>query len=478
MSNTHFYPLFLNGTWLKTQTSLQVSAPYYGRLLAQVSTAGAAEIESAIQGAVLAKHSMFSWAAFERAQFLRSVAQRLLANKDAHATLLSLEAAKPLREAIHEIERAAETFCIAAEEALRLTGEIMPMDRTERGRGFQGYIQPFPLGPIAGIAPFNFPLNLAVHKLAPAIAAGCPIVLKPASATPLSTLNLARIFDEVGGLPPGAVSILPCSREIGEALLTDNRIKMLSFTGSDSVGWAMKKRAGNKKVVLELGGNAAVLIAESAAWTEHIDALLGASFAYSGQICIHPQRFFVWEGHFNAFADAMCKGASALKLGPPDSLRTQVSSMIDAENAERVDAWIDQAVAAGAQVLLRGQRQGTLLPPCILTQVPIGAKVMDEEVFGPVVVLEPYSNFKDVLDRINQSRFGLQASIYTENHREIDQAFQTLELGGLIVNAPPTLRFDHMPYGGVKDSGLGREGIRYAMNDMLEWKILVKKTNL
>lgn len=475
MESAPFYPLFLNASWFTSQTKLDVFAPFDGGLLAQVSLAGPAEIESAIQGAVLAKKEMADWPAYQRSEFLRTVAQKLIQNKATHARILSLEAAKPLREAIHEIERAAETFLIASEEALRLTGEILPLDRTERGRGFQGYVQPFPIGPVLGIAPFNFPLNLAVHKLAPALASACPIILKPASSTPLSTLLLARIFDEIGGLPKGAVSVLPCTRETGELLLRDERIHLLSFTGSDSVGWAMKNRAGKKKVVLELGGNAAVLIAESSIWTEHIDALLAASFAYSGQICIHPQRFFVWEGHFNAFAQAMVNGAKGLRLGPPDSLQTQVSSMIDAANAERVDAWIDQALAAGAQVLLRGQRQGTLLPPCILTQVPKGAKVMEEEVFGPVIILEPYSNFQEALNRINQSRFGLQAAIYTENHEEMDLAYQNLDVGGLIVNAPPTLRFDHMPYGGVKDSGQGREGVRYAMNDMLEWKIMVKK---
>ena len=475
MAETQFYPLYLNGSRLKSETSLNVYAPFDGSLLAQVSLAGPTEIEAAIRGAVISKTALADWPAFRRSEFLGGVAHKLILNKEAHARILCLESAKPLREALHEIERAAETFKIAAEETLRLSGEIMPMDRTQRGHGFQGYVQPFPIGPVLGIAPFNFPLNLAVHKLAPAIASGCPIILKPASATPLSTLLLAQIFDELGGLPPGAVSILPCTREMGESLIRDERIQLLSFTGSDTVGWAMKNRAGKKKVVLELGGNAAVLIAESANWESHFEALLGASFAYSGQICIHPQRFFVWEGHFTAFAQALVNGAKDLQIGAPDSLQTQVSSMIDAPNAERVDAWIDEAVAAGATALLRGQRQGTLLPPCILTRVPIGAKVMEEEVFGPVVILEPYSNFNDALNRINQSRFGLQASIYTENHREMDLAYHSLDVGGLIVNAPPTLRFDQMPYGGAKDSGLGREGVRYAMNDMLEWKIMVKK---
>lgn len=477
MSSPQFYPLYLNGSWCKSSSSLDVCAPFDGRLLAQVSLAGPVEIHAAIQAAVDAKKEVSRWPSYERARFLNGVAQGLLDNKNKQALLLSLESAKPLREALLEVERAAESFRIAAEECNRLSGEIMPMDRTERGRGFQGYLQPFPIGPIVGIAPFNFPLNLAVHKLAPAIAAGCPIILKPASATPLSTLSLAQIFDRVGGLPKGAVSILPCSRENGELLINDERIQLLSFTGSDSVGWALKKRAGKKKVVLELGGNAAVLIAESANWTKYVDALTDASFAYSGQICIHPQRFFIWEGHFQAFAQALVAKANSIRIGPPDSPNTQLSSMIDLANAERVDAWIDEAVAAGAKVLARGQRQAALLPPCILTQVPRGAKVMDEEVFGPVVVLEPYTDFKEALNRINESRFGLQASIYTENHREMDLAFQSLDVGGLIVNAPPTLRFDHMPYGGMKDSGIGREGIRFAMNDMLEWKIMVKNTN-
>ncbi len=470
-------PIFLNGEWRTTGANMPVYAPFDGEFLGHVCLAGPQEMEEAIEMAAQAEKSMRSWPAFKRSEFLRGVADALLLQLEEASVLLSKEAGKPILDAQTEVERAAETFRIAAEECLRLNGEIMPMDRTERGQGFIGYIRPFAIGPVAGISPFNFPLNLAVHKLAPAIAAGCPILLKPASSTPLSTLNLAKLFKQVGGLPTGAVSILPCNREIGEILVADSRIRLLSFTGSDSVGWAMKKRAVNKKVVLELGGNAAVIVAETANWEAHIELLAKASFAYSGQICIHPQRFYIWEGHFEAFSNAILKHSRALRLGAPQDPTTQISCMIDEANARRVDAWIDEAIESGAKVILRGKRDGSLLPPCILSHVPDGAKVKEEEVFGPVIVLEPYSNFKEAIERVNNSRFGLQASIYSEQHHEIDYAYQNLHVGGLIVNAPPTLRFDHMPYGGVKDSGLGREGVRYAMADMLEWKIMVKKEN-
>lgn len=477
MKTEAMHPIFLNGKWQKTESSMPVRAPFDGELLGYVCLAGGPEMELAIEKAFHGQERMRQWPAHKRSEFLNGVADALRYQMAEISALLSKEAGKPLLDAQTEVERAAETFRIAAEECLRLNGEIMPMDRSERGQGFFGYIRPFPIGPVAGISPFNFPLNLAAHKLAPAVAAGCPILLKPASSTPLSTLYLAKVFEQVGGLPDGAVSMLPCKREVGEMLVSDPRIRLLSFTGSDTVGWALKRRAGNKKVVLELGGNAAVIVGQTANWKAHIEVLAKASFAYSGQICIHPQRFYVWEGHFEAFSKAMYKHSRSLRLGPPQDPETQISCMIDETNAQRVDRWIDEAIEGGAKVIMRGRRDGSLLPPCILSEVPDGAKVKEEEVFGPVVILEPYSDIKHAIERVNQSRFGLQAAIYSEQQNEIEYAYQALHVGGLIVNAPPTLRFDHMPYGGVKDSGLGREGVRYAMADMLEWKIMVKKEN-
>jgi glyceraldehyde-3-phosphate dehydrogenase (NADP+) len=373
-----------------------------------------------------------------------------------------------------EIERSIQTFIIAAEETKRLPKEFISLDWTPNGKNKKGMIQHFPIGLVAGISPFNFPMNLAVHKIAPAIASGCPIILKPASKTPLSTLELARIIDR-SDLPKGAVSILPCNRIAGNMLVTDNRIKLLSFTGSPEVGWKMKANAGNKKVVLELGGNAGVIITENCKADDVIQKCAYGAFAYSGQICIHAQRFFVHEQFFETFKNALVQRTKTLLHGNPLFAETELSVMIDEENAKRVETWINEAVNLGATILCGGKRQGSYVEPTILTQTNSTMAVYAEEIFGPVICIEKYNgSIEEAVKKVNDSKFGLQCGVFTNNITDLDYCFKHIEVGGLIHNEMPTLRFDQMPYGGIKDSGLGREGVKYAIADMLEAKILVK----
>jgi glyceraldehyde-3-phosphate dehydrogenase (NADP+) len=327
---------------------------------------------------------------------------------------------------------------------------------------------------VAGISPFNFPLNLAAHKIAPAIAAGCPIILKPASNTPLSTLELAKIIAETN-LPQGAVSVLPMSRTTGNLLVTDDRINLLSFTGSPEIGWELKKQSGKKKVVLELGGNAGVIISSGTQVKEIIGKCVTGAYAYSGQICIHAQRFFVHPELFETFVDQMKNESVQLTAGDPVNEHTQMSNMIDEENAKRVENWVNEALQQGAKLICGGKRNGSYYEPTILTNTNPKMKVAGEEMFGPVVCIEKYNGrIEDAVARINDSKFGLQCGIFTDSVYELDYAFKHCKVGGVIHNDMPTLRFDHMPYGGVKESGLGREGVKYAIMDMLEARVLVK----
>jgi glyceraldehyde-3-phosphate dehydrogenase (NADP+) len=371
------------------------------------------------------------------------------------------------------VDRAEDTFRIAVQECLRAPGEYLRLDRTPAAEGKEGWVKYFPAGIVAGISPFNFPINLVAHKIAPALAAGCPIILKPSSSTPMTALMLAGIAAEAG-LPAGALSVLPMRRKEGDILVEDPRIAVLSFTGSPEVGWKMKARAGKKKVILELGGNAGVIVSESADIPLAVDKCVSGSFAYSGQVCIHTQRIYVHESRFEAFSQAFLEGTRKLRYGSPLEMDTDVSVMIDEDNAERVESWVAEAVQQGAKILCGGKRKGAFMEPTVITDTRPRMKVCALEVFGPVVVLEKFSDFDAALEALNDSRYGLQAGVFTQNIEEMDKAFNKLEVGGVILNDAPTFRVDHMPYGGLKDSGLGREGVRYAMMEMLEPRILVK----
>jgi acyl-CoA reductase-like NAD-dependent aldehyde dehydrogenase len=467
------YKIYVGGSFEETKTRLDVLNPFTKECFASTFLAGKEELEIAIQKTEAVRMELRKMPSYKRYEILMQIAEEIKKNRIHLAEILSQESAKPMKYALAEIDRAAQTFIVAAEESKRLPKEYVSLDWTPAGEGKEGIVNYFPIGLVAGIAPFNFPLNLAVHKIAPAIAAGCPIVLKPASSTPLSTLELAKIIDKTN-LPKGAVSILPMNRVAGNQLVTDERFQLLSFTGSPIVGWEMKRNAGKKKVVLELGGNAAVIITESADLEKAIQKSVLGGFAYSGQICIHAQRFYVQETIFDKFTTAFVEASKKLKQGNPIENTTDISSMIDEENAVRVESWIKDAVAKGAKVLLGGKRTDSYVEPTILTNTTPDMNVCAEEVFGPVVVIEKYKTIEQAIAMVNDSKFGLQAGIFSDSASEINLAFNELEVGGVIVNDVPTFRTDHMPYGGIKDSGLGREGVKYAIMDMLEPKLLVK----
>lgn len=467
------YKIYLGGEFIETDTHLNVTNPFSNEVFAQVYMAGEKEINVAIERGLEAERAMKELGAWQKYEILMQIANAILDDKDRLAAILSNESGKPIRYALGEIARAAQTFVVAAEESKRLPKEYISLDWTAAGVGKEGLVKYFPIGLIAGIAPFNFPLNLAVHKIAPAIAAGNPIILKPARSTPLSVLELAKIIDKTG-LPKGGISILPTDRAAGNMLVTDERLKMLSFTGSPEVGWEMKKNAGRKKITLELGGNAGVIVSESADMERALNKILVGGFAYSGQVCIHVQRVFVQQSVFDEFASKFVTRVKQLNTGNPMEPSTDVSVMIDVDNAIRVENWVNEAVGDGAKILCGGRRNGGFYEPTVITNTQSVMKVCSLEIFGPVVTLEPYPDFEHAVSEINNSDYGLQAGVFTNRVNEMDYAFDNLEVGGVVINDVPTFRVDHMPYGGVKNSGFGREGLKYAIQEMMEPRLLVK----
>jgi glyceraldehyde-3-phosphate dehydrogenase (NADP+) len=467
------YEIYVGGSFLKTNQPLEVQNPFTGETFAATYFADSAILEDAIKKAQAVEKEMKNMPIFERYSILMEISTKLKENKESLAKTLSMESGKPFKLAFGEIERAIQTFIVAAEECKRLPSEYMSIDWTPDGKGKEGLVKYFPVGLVAGIAPFNFPMNLAVHKIAPAIAAGCPIILKPASSTPLSTLELAKIIDSTS-LPKGALSVLPMTRAAGNQLVTDERFKLLTFTGSPIVGWKMKKDAGKKKVVLELGGNAGVIVSKTANIELAIRRCIVGGFAYSGQVCIHAQRIYVHKDIFNDFSEKFIQGVKFLKYGNPIEKDTDISSMIDEQNAIRVEEWVNEAKANGAILMCGGKREGTFYQPTVLTKTNNKMKVCAEEIFGPVVTLEPFSDFNKAIEAVNNSDFGLQAGVFTNSIDEMNFSFNELEVGGVMINEVPTFRVDHMPYGGIKDSGLGREGLKYAILDMMEAKVMIK----
>ncbi|WP_396623586.1 aldehyde dehydrogenase family protein [Luteitalea sp.] len=468
-------PLFLAGQLRETASTVEVRSPYDGTLVARVSAAGPDEYEDAARACVAAAPRVAAVPVHERARLLRAVSLKLREQRETFARRIVAEAGKPLRDARTEADRAAMTFEVAAEEARRLSGsgEVLPMDLAPHGEARMALFKRVPIGPVAGISPFNFPLNLVAHKLAPALAAGNPLVLKPASRTPLSALALADLMHEAG-LPPGALSVLPMSRETGDLLVTDERYRLLTFTGSAEVGWAMKARAGKKKVVLELGGNAAVIVDRGADITAAAERIATGGFSAAGQSCISVQRVYVHDAEWDAFLAAFIPRVEALVVGDPMDERTHVGPLITPGDVARIEEWTTEAVQGGATVLCGGTRQSDrIFAPTVLTGVPRDARICADEAFAPVVVVERVASMDEALTAVNDSAFGLQAGIFTPRLDEALKAFDTLEVGGVLVNDVPTWRIDHMPYGGVKDSGLGREGPRYAIEDMTELRLLV-----
>lgn len=467
------YSPYIGGEFKTTDQTFSVNNPFSNEIIAEVYLAGKPEFEEAILSAQKIEAELRYLPSHKKYSILMDIAKKMNEQRDLLARTLCLEAAKPIKYAYGEVDRAIQTFIVAAEESKRLPSECIQIDWTPAGEGKEGIVRYFPVGLIAGISPFNFPLNLTTHKLAPAIAAGCPIILKPARSTPLSALLLAKIIDTTE-LPKGALSVLPMDRESGNQLVTDERFALLTFTGSPHVGWNMKNQAGKKRVVLELGGNAGVIVTETADLNKAIPKCVSGAFAYSGQVCIHTQRIYVHQSIFNEFTNRFVEQTSSLKHGNPLDPSTEISSMIDEENAIRIEQWVREAAEDQAKIVCGGKREGSYYPPTVITNTKKEMKVCAQEVFGPIVVIEPYRSFNDAIEYVNSSEYGLQAGVFTNKINEQNNAFNEIKAGGVIINDVPTFRVDHMPYGGIKNSGFGREGVKYAMHDMLEPKLLVR----
>jgi acyl-CoA reductase-like NAD-dependent aldehyde dehydrogenase len=459
--------------WIDGET-LEVRSPWDQGLVGRVSVATRADARQAVNHAAACMRRTRALPRWKRREILEDVASALIEQKERFAKLIVAEAGKPLRLARAEVDRAVLTFKTAAEEAARIGGESLPLDLTQGNEGRWGLVQRFPVGPVLAITPFNFPLNLVAHKLAPAIAAGCPIILKPAPQTPFTALALGEVILKAGW-PDEALAVLPLSNaDTAHLAEKEDRIKLVTFTGSAKVGWELKAHSGRKRVLLELGGNAALIIHgdwhdldEAAVRTAH------AAFGFAGQSCISVQRVFVERKIFQTFVWKLVEIAAKLVSGDPSDELTDVGPLVRLAEAERIESWIKEAVEAGAKLIAGGERNGSLITPAILTATKPGMKIRDEEAFGPVVMVEPYDDFEQALADVNHSRYGLQAGLLTRDAGRILTAYRELEVGALIVGDTPAWRLDPMPYGGVKDSGLGREGIRSAIEGMTEPRMLV-----
>ena len=463
---------FIDGHWEQDGDVVDIRSPFDGSVVGRITQARREHAEAAIAASVKAFGTTRRLPAFERQRVLRRVAQQIAERREEFARTIVQEAGKPIKAARIEVDRGIFIFNIAAEETTRIYGEYLPLDWQEFTAGRWGIVKRFPLGPIAGITPFNFPLHLVAHKVAPAIAAGCSIILKPAPQTPISSLLLAECIQQAGW-PDGGFNVLPLSNEDASLLVTDERIKLISFTGSVPVGWDIKKRAGKKKVALELGGNAGVIVHGDADVAYAADRCVTGGFTYAGQTCISVQRILVEQSVYGKFTDLLVEGVKKLKTGDPMEESTDVGPLIRESDAVRVTNWVDEAVHSGARLLCGGGRKGSVVNPVVLTSTKPEMKVNCQEVFGPVVTVEPYQKFDEALRRLNDSSYGLQAGIFTRDVKLLFQAYDELEIGGLIAGDIPSFRIDQMPYGGVKDSGLGREGLRYAIEEMTEPKLLV-----
>jgi acyl-CoA reductase-like NAD-dependent aldehyde dehydrogenase len=466
------YPLYLNNEARQPNSDLEVTDKFTGEVAFRVAQADAATIDAGIKGAVAAAEPMARLPAYHRQAVLQHCVDRFKQRFDELAYALCVEAGKPIKDSEGEVSRLIDTFRIAAEESVRMTGEVQPLDISPRAKGYQGIWKRVPIGPCSFISPFNFPLNLAAHKVAPALAVGCPFVMKPASRTPLGAIIMGEVLAETD-LPKGAFSILPAHREGADLFTTDDRLKLLSFTGSPAVGWDLKARAGKKKVVLELGGNAAVVIDKDADLPDAMERTVFGAFYQSGQSCIGVQRILVHAEIYDEFRDMLVAKTRTLVAGDPKDRDVFIGPMISEGEAKRLDSWIQEAVAKGATLLCGGKRDGAMLEATLLEGVGRDTKLNIEEAFGPVAFFIKFDDFGEALDIVNDSKFGLQAGVFTRDLFQMFDAWDRLEVGGIVINDVPSYRVDNMPYGGVKDSGLGREGVRFAMEDMTEIRNLV-----
>jgi len=469
-------PLFIDGQWMETGKDMLVQSPWDGREVARVALGGEEHMERATAAAVRAFSETRRLSRRQRSDILHAIAASLARRKDEIALTMTDEMGKPLQYARAEVDRAVTTFTLAAEEAKRWTGEIVPVDIEPHTKGFHAHTVMVPIGPIAAISPFNFPLNLVAHKLAPALAVGSTMVLKPARQTPLEALALAQAVEEAKA-PAGAFNVVNCEPALGERLATDDRFPMLTFTGSVGIGWRLKKLAWKKRVTLELGGNAACIVHEDADLDYAVSKCLSGGFGQAGQSCISVQRILVHEAIAAEFEKRFVAGVAKMKVGDPRDPETVVGPVIDQGAADRLETWIAEAVKGGARLLAGGRRDKNLIPPTVLADAGRDLKVSCQEVFGPVVTLGRYRDFEAAVKEADDSEFGLQAGVFTHDIRLIRHAVEHLHVGGLMVNEVPTTRVDSMPYGGVRDSGLGREGPRYSMHEMSEPKLVLFNLN-
>ncbi|HEY0078771.1 MAG TPA: aldehyde dehydrogenase family protein [Pyrinomonadaceae bacterium] len=465
-------PFLLGGEWRATENVQEVRSPFSGEMAARFAVARREEVEEAVAVAVGAAAEMRELPRFRVADALRRLADGLAARREEFARTIATEAGKPLRTARAEADRAVATFTFASEEARRFGGETVPLDAQAGGAGRTGWTERIPRGVVFGITPFNFPLNLVAHKVAPALASRNSIVVKPSPRTPLTALLLGEVFLECG-LPKGALQIVPMDLDSIDTVLADERVGMISFTGSAEVGWRLRQRAGRKPVALELGGNAPVIIDETADIAYAVERTAAAAFVYAGQVCISAQRILVEEGIADEFTARFVERARAMKVGDPLDEATELSNMIDVAAAERAQMWIDEALGAGARLLCGGRRSGALLEATVLTDVHSEMRICAEEVFAPVATIQKFQTFDEALDEANNTRYGLQAGVFTHDMSRALRAFRVLEVGGVMINDAPAFRVDNMPYGGVKHSGAGREGVRYAMEEMTEPRLIV-----
>jgi acyl-CoA reductase-like NAD-dependent aldehyde dehydrogenase len=460
------------GEQRRSGDTFEVRSPYDGSSVATIHNAGPSDIEDAITSAVTAFESTKSLPSWKRSAVLEKVAQQIAGRREELARVVALEAGKPIRTARLEVDRAAFVFEVGAEEARRIEGQIVSLDWLPGTEQREAHIRRVPLGPIAGITPFNFPMLLVAHKIAPAIAAGNSVIVRPGPRTPVSGLLVGQMVLEAGW-PAAALSMFCCSIENTARLVEDERIKLLSFTGSAAVGWGLKARAGRKRVTLELGGNAAVIVHRDADVAYAAERVAFGGFGYAGQSCISAQRIYVHDDIYGAFVEDLVRRANALKTGNPLDETTDVGPVIDRAAADRIGEWIDEATRGGARVLAGGTREGTTWRPTVIEGAAAGARVNCAEVFAPLVSLTRYSDVSDAIRAANSGEFGLQAGIFSHDERVINAAVDGIDAGGIMVNDTSTFRVDHMPYGGVKQSGFGREGLRYAIDEMTEMKLVV-----
>jgi acyl-CoA reductase-like NAD-dependent aldehyde dehydrogenase len=465
------YKMLIGGKWREAANLKQIKSPYDGTIAAEVYFAEKSHVPEAIAAAEEAFGTTRGLASFERSQVLERISADIIRRKEELARSIALQGGKPIRDARVEVDRAAGTFRTAAEEARRLEGEMIPLDWIPAAEKRWGVVRRFPIGPITAISPFNFPLNLVAHKVAPAMAAGNTVVLKPSSQVPATALLLGDIITSCG-YPAGGVNVIPAGYKEAEPLLTDERIKMLTFTGSPAIGWDLKRQAHKKKVTLELGGNAAVVVEPDADLAFALPRIVTGAFSYAGQICISVQRVFLHEKIYDAFMADFLARTQKLALGDPMDEKTDVGPMIDEAAARQTEEWVGEALEKGARLLCGGKRKGTMVEPAILENVRPELRISWLEAFAPIAVVYPYRDFDKALEGVNYSIYGLQAGVFTNDLKKAFRAFDRLEVGGIILNDIPTFRVDHMPYGGVKESGFGREGVRYALEEMTEPRLL------